>query len=871
MTKSAEKKAKTTKFNAKRAVKTPVVDLSGPTAAAAEPVIAESPRKTKTGALDFIIISGIFLVFLLSPLFFTGLVAAGAGFEKMILFFFLVLISSIAWAAKAVVGGELKLKKTPLDWPIAAVLAISIASTIVSVNQKVSLLGFYGNLSKGLAALVVFIMFYYLLVNNTGAKRIKMLFWTFAVSVSLVMLYSLLQLFGVFLLPAAFTGTVGFNPIGSLSELSMFAAVTLPILVLAAAKTEKGVSGPKKAVLIFMKLLAGAAVLAGIAVLAVLNKITFWPAAIAGIAVMLLFLLAKIVNISNKGLIIPISSFLLLVVFFVLGNFSVMNFNFSGEVILPRGVSWDIAKNSVKNNPVLGSGPSTFYYAFSKFKGVDFNNTPFWNTRFVNSSGFLFELLANIGVLGALAVIIALVTALYAYYRAIITAKEQEIKLILLSLFSGFVIILILSSLFPFGNSLILVSVLILSLAAAAAFADSKSAKEISLSFHSSAGSLPARRLQARKTVSGENGEKQGVVLAVAFLIVSAGVIAVFVFGAKMYLADFYARESLAAKSLDEKISKLDKAVRLTPYQDVYYINLADSYVALANREANAGKDKDKILTYLNYAINYARAAVEIAPEKAGNNEILALVYENAAVYTNGGITVWARSLEDLYAKIIELDPNNPVPYFKLALLNVARANAAQNDAEKEKFFKEAIEKYDLAIAKKGDLAIAYYGKGVAYEKLKNTDEAINQLKLAVSNSGNNRDYAFELGRLYFNRGVAKGEVLNREIKSAKKETAESDMEEEGGDGEELTIETAAPPTKKIIKRNKDINTANQIFLSILQTEKNHANSLYSLALLYDAVGEKDNSRTAAQRLLSILQDERQKDQVREQFKDVLR
>ncbi len=852
-------------------LKKSVVDLSRPVAEDIEPMNSEPPqREVKTGALDFIIISGIFLIFLLSPLFFTGLAAAGIGFEKIILFFFLVLASSAAWAAKAVVNGGLKLKKTPLDWPIAGILAVSVISTIMSVNQKVSLLGSYGNLAKGLAALIIFIMFYYLLVNNVDVKRIKMLFWAFVASSSLIIFYSLLQLLGVFLLPVEFAKTAGFNPIGSLSGLSMFIAVVLPVLVLAAAQTEKNISGFKEMTSIFIKFLTGAAALAGIAILVFLNGITFWPAAIAGIAVMLLFLLSRAVSISNKGLVIPVGAFLLLVIFLVLGNFSVMDFGLPGEVRLSRGVSWDIAKDSVKDNPIFGSGPSTFYYSFSKFKGAELNDTPFWNTRFSSPSGFLFELLADVGILGALAVIIALIAALYAYYRAVIKTKSREIKLILLSLFSSFIVILILSSLFPFSNSLILISVLIAALAASAAFTQYENVKEIDLSLHSSARPHSPRP-RGDGTASGEgDGRGRGAVSAAVFLAVSAGVIAAFVFGAKMYVADFYAREALAAKSLDVRISKLEKAIKFASYQDVYYVNLADSYIALVNQETAAGKDKNRILTNLNQAVNYARTAVEIAPEKYVNNEFLALVYENASAYTDGGITVWAKMLEDLYGKAIELEPNSPIPYFKLALLNAARANATEDGAEKEEFFKAAIEKYDLAIAKKGDLAIAYYGKGVVYEKMQNVDDAINQLTSAVNESGNNIDYMFELGRLYFNRGIARAKISEPAAKSVKKETVKNEEGEEASE-EEVIVETVKTPLKKIITRNEDIDIANQIFLNILKVKESHANSLYSLAMIYNAVGENDNAKIAVKKLLAVLQDEQQKNKVREEFKDVLR
>ena len=116
---------------------------------------SSSNKLTPVKFLDFIIIGSITLIFFLCPLFFTGLVAQGAGFEKMILFFLLVLIGVVAWVTKGVVEGELNLKRTPLDIPIIATLIIFAISTILSISSKDSLVGAYGNSSRGFITLVV--------------------------------------------------------------------------------------------------------------------------------------------------------------------------------------------------------------------------------------------------------------------------------------------------------------------------------------------------------------------------------------------------------------------------------------------------------------------------------------------------------------------------------------------------------------------------------------------------------------------------------------------------------------------------------------------------------------------------------------------
>ena len=48
----------------------------------------EGGKKASTRGLDIIIVGAIALIFFLSPIFFTGLVSQGIGFEKMMLFYF---------------------------------------------------------------------------------------------------------------------------------------------------------------------------------------------------------------------------------------------------------------------------------------------------------------------------------------------------------------------------------------------------------------------------------------------------------------------------------------------------------------------------------------------------------------------------------------------------------------------------------------------------------------------------------------------------------------------------------------------------------------------------------------------------------------
>jgi len=786
--------------------------------------------------LDGIITASILLIFLLCPLFLTGLAAQGAGFEKNILFYFLVLIGIIVWATKGVVSGELNLKRTPLDWPIIGLLAVYIISTVLSVNQTDSIIGIYGDNAKGLAALIIFILFYYLTVNNINTKKVKALFWAFTVSSALIIFFSLLQISNIFIIPWEFTRVINFNPIGSFTGLSIFIMSVLPLLVIAATQTNNIHPRLKKYGAIFIKLITGLAVIASLVLLSLLKGYSFWLVAIVGMIIVLMFLIPKIIKITNNNLIIPILVFLVLIVFAVLGNYSFYNINLPAEVALSRQASWAIAKNSLKADPVFGSGPSTFYYSFSKYKDVNFNYENLWNLRFGTASGSIFEFLATVGIAGVLLIVIISLIALSLSFLTLIKTKTSELQSILLALFASLVSILIFNLLFALNSSLILISILIAVLTVSSAIIIyPEEFRTFNLSFRSS--------------------PKYALALAVIFLTTSSIFIILFTSGIKTYLADIYARQSLTAADLGQKISLLEKAKTLVPYQDVYYLNLANYYSSLANQAAT-NNNQAQIVDNLNLAVDYGKKAVALSPNKVGNNEALAMIYENAALYAPGYLDM----ADKTYEKVLELEPHNPVSYLRLALIDMARSNLEQDKDKKAAYINSAIKKYDKALVEKTNLDAAYYGKAIANERLANLDEAIANASKAFANSNSNIDYAFELGRLYFTRGVIQPNIA---------QTATNELtagEEAGGD---LSVATDQVSGSKI-KRNDDLNTAEQIFKSILANNEYHANAQYSLALLYLKIGENGNSKIYAEKLLNTIQDEAQKKTIKEQFKEVL-
>jgi tetratricopeptide (TPR) repeat protein len=805
--------------------------------------IIKNSEDAKYKVLDWIVFGSIAAIFFLCPLFFTGMVNQGIGFEKSLLFYFFTLAGVVAWATKGITSGELKLKRTPLDIPILATLVIFTVTSVFSVSIRDSLIGFYGSPIKSMAAVVVFILFYYLVVNNLDFSKIKKLFWTLFISGSILLIFSVLQIFKIYLLPFLdITKNMGFNPLGSLTALTIYLVCILPIFLIAA--TQINAISPKlknKSIARAARIIGSAMVILDLAVLFLLNGYTYWPVAVVTSVIVLMFMLAKIVDYKQLDLILPIGVFLVLMIFLVLGNFNLVKLDLPSEVSLSRGFSYNIAKNALKTDPLLGSGLGTYYYNFSKHKDSTFNYSPLWNVRFDSATGSLFEFLPTVGILGTLSFLILFLILLSMSFIALIRTKDKEIQPIQLALFSGLMAAILFAVMFPFNTSLILV-VLIFVIFTAGVSVNIYPEKfsTLNLSFKSS--------------------PKYALALAAIFLTVTAGVAFLFTMGIKLYLADFYAMKFISSNDQVKKIEYLTKSIALAPFQDNYYLALANYYMGLANQEVAGGKDQNKIQSYLSNAVQLGKQGNDLNKKYVGNNEALGLIYENASFYTRGALE-WA---ETYYNEVIALEPANPVPNFRLALINMAKANAEEDEKEKEFYINEAIKKYDEAISKKNDLAAAYYGKGIAYEQLNKNDDAIEQLKSAAMFSNNNIDYQFELARLYFNRGIVKPELYQ----SASKEIAEGGVKEgELGSqpDESLSVEPDGA-TGQTIKLNEDLALAENIMTIVLANNPNHANSLYSLSLLYQKTNQTQKARLMIAKLLEILPDEPTKELVKKQF-----
>lgn len=757
-----------------------------------EKTIIEQPKQQSNqifSILDRIIASSIFMLFLGMPLFFTGMTLQGIVFEKQIYFYFWTLLALISWAGKGVMTGEMRIRKTPLDIPLGLFWAIYLLATIISVDRWHSFFGFFGDPSRGLMNVTAMMIVYYLIMSNFSMRLFRWVVAAIMSSSFIVLVWSALGILGINFLPAKIAAYAPLSLLGSVSGLGMFLSIILPLIVTTLFKLRDSALG-KVAKGVLISILLMAAVL-DIALLLILAGFIPWIALIIGFGLFLIFILARIARpneswswVSN----LTFAIFVLLMGIWMSGsNFRLARVELPVEVGPSYSLSLQVAKESLKDNFVLGSGVASYGYAFSLHKPEVFNLNQLYNLRFYQATGIVFEALSSIGVLGTLALLLLLLSFVSVCVYLLVIKKEKD-KTYSLGFVMAAFIFLIAAITVRAEGALVIFGALILAMALAIVIRESESEE----SFFN---------------ISLKTSPKYALTLAFVFIVISTGVIYLFVFVGKVYVADVYAGQALRQGSENGKrsIELMSKAINLNNRESKYHINVGQNYMLLANGEMlknSTERDMNAVQGYLNQSIAATVVGENLAPKDVSTLEALAQIYENAGVYVSDSLKL----AEETYNKALELEPNNPNFILGLGKIKLSQAVALKGEEEKKQAIAAAKDLFQKSIDKKSNFAPGYYQLAVTQSALGDLDGAIDTMRQATKFDNSNINYFFNLARLYQQRAK--------------------------GDDEKMAV---------------------SIFRDILNVNDKEINTLFSLAALYEKMGEKDKSLEEYNKVLALV------------------
>ena len=634
----------------------------------------------------------------LMPLFFLPVTTEFFEFNKQVLLILATILLLVGWSLKILFGKQLDLSKSIVDMPLLAFLGVSLLATVFSQSKADSIYGSTGRWFPSLLGCVTLVLFYYLISAGIDSfKTIKTILNTLIVANTLNTLVTILSYFGVYLGKAQFLQIPNFTLTGSITTTISMAAISVVLAATLMVYNSKNLK-VKAAYLV--------AALLNIVLIGLVNVWFGWALLILGLMIMSVILRPQTLAQCKPGLAVILGVSLL---FGVVRNVPqtrgfLSNPNYPVEIVLPLKASWSIVTSILGNNPLLGTGPSTFYLNFTRYRPIALNNTNLWNIRFDKPFNEVLNVIAELGLLGLIAGIYLAVQVTYLVLR---TSKANEDNYLIRVLgvtvaTSGLVYLFTYATTLNTFVLVLLLALLVRSLNLTEGFERLSKVYVLQLSKINKVISVTGLEVENVK----HSPLKFIIFLPALLLSLYVGYMTT-----RSYLSEYFTRKSMYAaqnNSWDQVYRYQEAAIKASPIKDTLYNRHAQTILILANSIAAKGNltDEDKTLVQnlIAQSINVSKVASEnVNPLNVRNWETRALIYKNIAQAAQNA-SEWAVAS---YNIAIQLDPTNPKLRLDLGGMYYAKGD-----------YLSAASQFRQAISLKGDYANAYYNFGQALYQL---------------------------------------------------------------------------------------------------------------------------------------------------------
>ena len=667
----------------------------------------------------------IYALIFLIPLWFLPITSSVVELGKQALMVLLVVVALILWSIRVLNRGEIRWKGNILNIAIGIFALIAILATIFSIRPYGSLVGWSDHMNGSLINILCFIALYFLIVNSfKGLKETFNLLFTFIISSAIVSILGILQIVKV----------ISFNTIGSINALGIFVTV-VTILLIALLFVVK-----RKGIKIFFLLLG----LLNLVILFGINFWVLWLVLAIGMAVILVFGLMQMVKLGEKisWVALPIVLLALSLIFLFFKPSLPFKSNLPVEVSLSYKSGLSVISQTLKTNPVLGTGPETFAFNYAKYKPEGINQTAFWNVRFVNAPAEIYSLTSDMGILGLLGFLAILILFAIRAVSSLIKEKEENdiLKRFLnIGFFAGWISLAV--CWFIYFQSFVLIFMLWILMSC----------------FLIEEPALKEKIYNLKKS------PKVLLIASLIFMVIIVLVIGLLYVTGTRYVADIiYTRGVNLVQvkgDVDGGLNKIIKSTVINPYEDNAYRALSQLFVVKLQQDAVNDKltQQEKaslIQTDAVNAINSATQITTLSPKDASNWLLRGQVYRGLIRIIDGA-SEWA---ESSYNEAIKLEPSNPFAYLELGRLYADRADIiveeARSNQETRKtwdgYIAKAMENFDQAIKLKSNYSDAYFEQAKLYDRQGKLPEAIQKLEINKQLSPKDSNMAFQLGVLYY-------------------------------------------------------------------------------------------------------------------------
>jgi len=618
----------------------------------------------KTNILDrisFIIFSSV--IFLL-PFFFIPATTLSLPVGKGLLFSIGIIFSFVFWLIAKLVDGRIIFPKSRVLFLGLVITLVFLLSALFSPSIRSSFLASGFEIGTAGSALLLFISMFLSSVFFSDKKKTLQLYKWLGFSFAIVALVAIVDI-----IAGPSSSLVKFLPvnlIGGWNDLAIFSGLIFSLSLLSIELSSD------KMTKIFSLILGGAALF----FLAATNFSSVWI--IVGLISFFIFIYSFVLNrskIENDGAKVRFPSFsfaaVLICLVFVIagnlfGNFLPNRLHIDNTEIRPSlSATYDVGKQALARNPILGVGPNRFVNSWLEFKPDAVNQSLFWNSDFNFGFGLVPTFAVTTGLLGALTWIVFFALFLISGFVKS-AAKNQLIKTEILTpflsaLFLWIFAVIYTPSLVNFALAFIMTGVFLGSLVAEKRNQnfDFYFLKDPRLSFFS-------------------------ILLLVS--LTGGSLASGFVF-AKKFAGVVYFQKSVFAPNTKEGIGEAEKYLSkalLLDESDLYYRALSQVFLiklgSLLRDQNNLDEaGKAEIQLALNQAEATAKASIAKDSSNYQNWLSLASVYEGILPF---GVQGAYENAKDAVGKAIVLNPKNPGLYLRLALVEIAGKNIDQAERD---------------------------------------------------------------------------------------------------------------------------------------------------------------------------------------------
>jgi len=680
-----------------------------------------------------------------TPLFFLPLTVDVLELNKQTVLVLLTLTATLAWFASMHVSRTVAFRRGWLNVvPVVAVGVFALAA-VFSAAPYLSFIGSMGQQYASVLSVLCYAAVFYLAANLFDQPARQTGVYLALFSAALVAgAAGVLSLFGV---NVPLLGTAAYNTVGTPNALGVFLAV-MTVAANAWWVVARGTSplGKGRAGAV-IRVLAVLVSLTSLFYLIALDYWVLWTVLLAGLLALFGFVLARPSDVPDVGrLTLPflLTAFALLFLFWFPSPF---HLRVPMEIAPNHRASWQIAVETAKQAPLLGSGPGTFAFDYVRLRPLEMNQTAFWNVRFDRPASFFLLLPGTVGVLGTVAWLAFVVAVLVAAAGRVLRGRTEESSQVLVA-GTAWIALLAASFLYSFNITLLLLFFLL-------------------------AGLIASQTLGAPVPKKFGQSPRLGLMLSFGFILVSVAAVTVMFVSGQRYAADLaFARAIRADRQrapLTDVIRQLDRAATFNRFDDVYYRNLAQALLlktaediaAIQDLPSLRPEDAQRIRALTAASVNAAVRATELSPRNAQNWAVRGALYRELVSLVPGAGDFAVASLSEA----VRLEPNNPAAVTELGRAHLAiaewerqlaetpdEAAAAEARQRADEQYASAIRQFERATELKADYSPAHYQLAIVYERQGELDEAIGKMESVARYNQTDVGVAFQLGMLYLRR-----------------------------------------------------------------------------------------------------------------------